>query len=272
MISFGLVSIPVKLFSSGVPSASIHFNMLHKDCGSRLKQRYFCAREDVPVERDDMVKGFEFAKDQYVTFTDEEIKAVQEEATKSIEISEFVPLEKVDPLFFDAAYYLGPDKGGDRAYALLAEAMRKTGRAALAKYAARGKQYLTLLRPVDGGIVMQTLRYHDEIRSMDELDLATIDVKDAELKLAVQFIEQIANEKFQPDKYEDEVKLRLQEAIQKKVEGEEITVGQAEQPKAQIIDLMEALKASLEQSQPETKAAKPAAKADSGKKKKKASS
>jgi DNA end-binding protein Ku len=247
-ISFGLVSIPVKLYSSSVASSEVHFNMLHSKCGSRLKQRYVCVRDNEEVSREDTVKGYEFAKDQYVTFTEEELKAVAEDSTKAIEITEFVPADKVDPLYFDKAYYLGADKGGDRAYTLLRQAMATTGRSALAKYAARGKQYLVLLRAVDGGIVMQQLHYADELRSLSDLDIATVDVKDAELKLAVQFIEQLASDEFRPEQYEDEVKLRLQKAIQKKVEGEEVVVGQPEQPRAQIIDLMEALKASLAQS------------------------
>jgi len=249
-ISFGLVSIPVKLFSSSKSAAGVRFNLLDKETGSRLKQRYFRATDGEPVERDNMVKGYEFAKGQYVTFTDEEIKAVSEESTKAIEITEFVPVETVDPIFYDKAYYLGPDKGGDRAYALLSEAMNKTGRVGLAKYAARGKQYLVMLRPADGGLVMQQLHYVDEIRAMDELDLAEIELKDAELDLAVQFIEQIARDDFAPEQYHDEVKERLQAAIQQKVDGEEITAGPGEAPKAQIIDLMEALKASLADTSP----------------------
>jgi len=267
-ISFGLVSIPVKLFSTNKPSSGIHFNMMDAKTKSRVKQRYYSVATGEPVEREDMIKGYEFAKDQYVTFTDDELKAVSEESTKAIEITEFVPLELVDPLYYDKAYYLGADKGGDRAYALLGEAMKKTGRAAVAKYAARGKQYLVLLRPVANGIVMQQLHYPDELRQIDEVDIAAIEVKPAELELAVQFIEQIAASKFTPDQYEDEVKLRLHEAIQKKVEGEEIIAGPSEAPKAQIIDLMEALKASLAESKP--KKTKAAAKQPSAGSKKKA--
>jgi DNA end-binding protein Ku len=268
-ISFGLVSIPVKLFSSSMPSSDIRFNMMDGKSKSRVKQQYYSVATGEPVDRGDMVKGYEFAKDQYVTFTDEEIKALSEESTKAIEITEFVPIEQVDPLYYDKAYYLGADKGGDRAYSLLGEAMKKTGRAALAKYAARGKQYLVLLRPLGNGIVMQQLHYPDEIRAMDEVDIAEIDVKDAELKLAIQFIEQIATDKFNPDQYTDEVKTRILEAIQKKVEGEEVVAGPSEAPKAQIIDLMEALKASLDQSAPKkTKSAGKKAKDTSPKKKK----
>lgn len=254
-ISFGLVSIPVKLFSTSVPSSDIRFNLIDSKTKSRVKQRYYSVASGEPVERQDMEKGYEFAKDQYVTFTDEEIKALSEEATKAIEITEFVPIEKVDPLYYDKAYYLGADKGGDRAYSLLGEAMKETGRVGLAKYAARGKQYLVLLRPVANGIVMQQLHYPDEIRAIEEVDIAEIETKEAELKLAIQFIEHLANKEFEPGKYEDDVKTRLHAAIQKKVEGEEIVVGPSEAPKAQIIDLMEALKASLDRAEPKTKAA-----------------
>ncbi len=244
-ISFGLVSIPVKLFTTTESGASIHFNMLHR-CGTRLKQQYVCPKEEVVVPRDEMVKGYEFAKGQYVLFSNEEIKGLEEEASKLIEISEFVPVEQVDPLFFERAYYLGPDKGGAKPYRLLALAMRKTGRCALATYAARGKQYVVLLRPYEDGLLMQQLRYIDEVKSFDEVDRGAGDPKPAELKLAISLIEQIASEEFHPEQYEDAVKKRLEEVIQQKVDGEEITIAPAAEPQAQIIDLMEALKASLD--------------------------
>jgi DNA end-binding protein Ku len=253
-ISFGLVSIPVKLFSTSMPSSDVHFHLIDGKTKSRVKQRYYSVASGDEVDRKDMIKGYEFAKDQYVTFTEDELDALSEESTKAIEITEFLPIEQVEPLYYDKGYYLGADKGGDRAYALLRNAMKKTGRAALAKYAARGKQYLVLLRPVKNGIVMQQLYYPDELRAIDEIDIAEIDVKDAELKLAIQFIEQIATDEFHPEKYTDDVKARILEAIQKKVDGEEIVAGPSEAPRAQIIDLMEALKASLEQTTPRTKA------------------
>jgi DNA end-binding protein Ku len=203
-----------------------------------------------------MVKGYEFSKDQYVTFTDDEIKALQEEANRAIEITEFVPAQTVDPIYFDGAYYLGPDKGGERAYHLLAEAMRQTGRSALAKWAARGKQYLVLVRAVKGGLVVQQLVYADEVRPFSEVPVGEADVKEGELKLALQLVEQIASDEFRPENYEDEVRKRTQAAIQRKVEGQEISVA-PEQPRAQIIDIMEALKASLAGKKPGV-AAKPA--------------
>jgi DNA end-binding protein Ku len=244
-VSFGLVSIPVKLYSSGESSTPITFNMLHKKCGSRLKQQYICSQDGEKVERADTVKGYEFSKGQYVTFTEEELKALEAKATQTIEITEFLPTSKVDPIHFDRSYYLGPDKGGDRAYQLLAKALNKSGRSALAKYAARGKQYLVLIRPFDRGLVMQQLRYHDEIRAFSEVPLGDADVKAPELKLALQIVDQAVSDTFRPKDYEDDVRKGIEQAIQRKVEGQEITAEPAAEPKAQVIDLMEALKASL---------------------------
>jgi len=246
-ISFGLVSIPVKLFSATESSAAISFNMLHAKCGGRVKQQYICPRDDnAVVPREEMVKGYEFAKDRYVTFTPDELKALEEKATQQIEIAEFVPSEKIDPVYFDKPYYLGPEKGADRAYRLLAEAMRRSGKTALARYAARGKQYLVQIRPLpEGGLVMQTLLYADEIRPFSEVPLEPGEVKEPELKLAEQIIEQISTDEFKPEKYKDDVRTRIQEQIQRKVEGQEIQLEQPAAPQTQIIDLMEALKASL---------------------------
>jgi DNA end-binding protein Ku len=245
-VSFGMVSIPIKLYSATESASGIVFNWLHKKCGSRLKQQYHCPRENEVVSRDDMVKGYEFAKDRYVTFTPEELKALEEESTQTIEITEFVPLEKVDPIYFEKPYYLGPDKGGDKAYRLLGKAMQQTARAAIGRYAARGKQYLVMIRPLDGALVMQQLHYADEIRPRGEVPVGDAEVRDAELKLAVQLVEQISSDDFRPEAYEDEVRKRVRELIQKKVEGEEISAPPSEaRHGAQIIDLMEALKASL---------------------------
>jgi DNA end-binding protein Ku len=245
-ISFGLVTIPVRLYTATQSTAGVHFNLLHKGCGSRLRQQYICPKDEVIVSRDEMVKGYEFAKDQYVTFTTDELKALEEKSTQTIDITEFVPLDKVDPVYFDKPYYLAPDKGGDKAYQLLGEVMRETRRCALAKYAARGKQYLVLLRPVEKGIVMQQLLYADEVRGIEEVpmpDRATL--REAELKLAHQLVDQISTDKFDPSQYHDEVKERIEADIQKKVEGQEIEMSDSNEAPAQIIDLMEALKASL---------------------------
>jgi len=243
-ISFGLVTVPIRLYSASETAAAVSFNMLHGKCGSRLRQQYVCPKDGEIVTRDQMVKGYEFAKDQYVTFTEDELKAMAEETSKTIEIEEFVPISKVDPIYFEGAYYLGPDKGGEKAYKLLAEAMRQTGRCALAKWAARGKGYLVLLRPIDNGLVMQVLHYADEVRSFDEVPVGDAALRDTEMKLAVQLIEQISTDEFHPENYQDEVRARYNEAIQGKVEGREVTAA-PEQPRGKIIDLMEALKASL---------------------------
>ncbi|HTM19279.1 MAG TPA: Ku protein [Kofleriaceae bacterium] len=250
-ISFGLVSIPVKLYTTNQTSAQVHFNMVHRQCGTKLKQQYICPRDEVVVDRADIAKGYEFSKGQYVLLSEEEIEALEAINDGAIQLTEFVPADKVDPVFFDRAYYLGPDKGGDRAYALIAEAMQKTGLVGLARYSARGKQYLVLLRPYqDKGLLMQQLRYADEVKSFDEVPIEDVPAVNAsELKLATQIIEQIANDAFEPDKYRDEVKDRVLELIDKKVEGEEITAA-PEAPQAQVIDLMEALKKSLGMSKP----------------------
>jgi len=243
-LSFGMVSIPIRMYSAGESSSAVSFNMLHEKCKSRLKQQYICPKDNEIVPRDQMVKGYQFSKDQYVAFTKEELDAMAQEAQKAIEITEFVPASAIDPVYFDRPYYVGPEKGGEKAYHLLNESMKSTGRSALAKWAARGKQHLVLIRPAGKGLVMQQLLYADEVRPMSEVPIGDAELTDAELKLAEQLIEQIASDEFHPEHYEDEVKKRYLEAIQKKVEGQEITAA-PEAPKAQIIDLMEALKASL---------------------------
>ena len=246
-ISFGLVSIPVKLYSATEASRAISFNLLHKTCGSRLRQQYFCIKEEVPVGRDEMAKGYEFAKDQYVIFTPEELKAMEEAGTHMADITEFVPLEAVDPVYFDKAYYLAPDKGGAKPYALFTKALRESKRCAIGRWAARGKQYIVMLRPVDDGLVMQQLMYANEVRSIKDIDIPHMDVKDAELKLAEQLIEQSSSNRFDPTAYHDDVTERIEKAVQKKVEGEEVTLAEPVDHGggAQVIDLMEALRASL---------------------------
>ena len=252
-VSFGLVSIPVKLYSATEASKAISFNLLHKGCGSRLKQQYICLKEEVAVPREDTVKGYEFAKDQYVIFAPEELKAMEEAGTQMAEITEFVPIDSIDPVYFDKAYYLAPDKGGAKPYALLAKALRESGRCALGRWAARGKQYIVMIRPVEEGLVMQQLLYAGEVRSIKEIEIPPTEVKDVELKLAKQLIEAQASDEFDPSAYTDEVAARIEAAVQKKVEGQEITMAEAPQGGAQVIDLMEALRASLEK-----KASRPA--------------
>lgn len=262
MISFGLVTIPVKLYTTGESAAGIQFNMLHKKCRSRLKQQYVCPVDDEVVGREDIVKGYEYSKGQYVLFTESELKALNPEPTNAVEIKEFVPLEQVDPIYYEKSYYLGPDTGGDRPYRLLAEAMRQTNRAALARYVARGKDQFVLLRPFEEGLIMQQLRYSDELRSFSEVPLGTAEIKEPELKLAVQLIDQIATDEFHPEVYEDTQRQQVRALIERKVQGEEITAAPVEAPRAQVIDLMEALKASLAAKPQPAAAAKPVSIAD----------
>src|SRR5258706_9303081 len=257
-VSFGMVSIPVKLFSATEASRAISFNLLHKTCGSRLKQQYICVKEEVAVAREDMAKGYEFEKDQYVMFSPEELKALEEAGTHTADIAEFVPIESIDPVHFDKAYYLAPDKGGAKPYALFAKALHESKRCAIGRWGARGKQYIVMIRPVAGGLVMQQLLYAGEVRSLQEIEIAKGEVKDAELKLAQQLIEQQSSEAFDPAPYVDEVRTRIEAAIQKKVDGQEITMAEAPEGGAQVIDLMEALRASLEKKAP-AKASQPQA-------------
>ena len=244
-VSFGLVAIPVKLYVA-TASKSYSFNLLHKGCGSRLKQQYLCIKEDIVVPKEDMVKGYEFAKDQYVMFTPDELKALEEAGSHAVEVTEFVPIESVDPIFFDKAYYLAPDKGGAKPYALFAQALRDTDRCALGRWASHGKQHVVMLRPFENGLVLQQLLYAADVRAIDELEIPTVEVKDAELKLARQLIEQQSTETFDPASYTDAVRERIEAAVEKKVEGQEIAVpDEAAAGGAQIIDLMEALRQSL---------------------------
>ncbi len=271
-IAFGLVSLPVKLYSTGESSRRISFNMIHKECGTRVRQQYVCPKDDVVVPREDIVKGYEFAKGQYVLFDDEELKVVEAPKSDSIDIVGFVPEDRIDRLYFNKAYYLGPDKGGARAYRLLSAAMRATGRVAIAKQATRGKEYLVMIRPHEEGLLMEQLYYADEIKSFDEVPIEEGDVADAELKLATQLIEQAAQDDFDASAYKDEVYDKTLELIQQKVEGHEIMAAPVEESKTQIIDLMAALKASLAESEeegrkPATSAGKTDAKKSSGAKK-----
>ena len=249
-VSFGLVAIPVKLFTANQSSNAISFNLLHKEDGSRLKQQYICQKDGAIVERDDMVKGYEFSKDQYVRFTPEEIKALEEVGSHAVEISEFVPIESIDPVYYDKTYYLAPDKGAAKPYALLTEALKIAGRCGVGRWAARGKGYLVILRPIGDVLAMQQLHYAADVRRATEVDIPKPEVKPAELKLAQQLIDAQTAEKFDPDAYKDEVRGRIEAAIRKKVdEGQEITmIEPAPAGDGKVIDLMEALRASLEKS------------------------
>ena len=244
-ISFGLVSIPTKLYTTNETGGEIHFNMLHDADSARLKQQYICTQCNEIVDREHTVKGYEHAKGQYVVFSNEELKALDAVATGAIAIEEFVPAVAVDPVWVDKSYYLGPDKGGERAYRLLHDAMLDTGLVGVASYSARGKSYIVALRPFQNGLIMHQLRYAEEVKPWAEVPMPDLpELKPAELGLAKQIIQQIAHETFDPNQYKDEVQTRMRELIARKVEGQEITVV-PEAPSGRVIDLMEALKASL---------------------------
>jgi DNA end-binding protein Ku len=262
-ISFGLVSIPVKLYSAAESKAALSFNQIHKKDGSRVKQQLISARSGEIVPREEIVKGYEFAKDQYVLFEPEELKALEAAATHTIDITEFLKAEQIERRYLDKVYFLGTDKGGARAYKLLAQVLVDTGRVAIGKYAARGKQYLVMVRPMENGLVMEQLHYPDELRAFSEVPIEDATLKPAEVKLATQLVEQAASDEFKPESYKDEVRERMLALIQRKVEGEDITLAPTAEPEHKIIDIMEALKASLAAGKKPAQAAaekKPAAK------------
>jgi DNA end-binding protein Ku len=246
-ISFGLVSIPVKLYSATVSTERISFNLLRKKDGSRVKQQYVAVNDGALVERSEMTKGYEFAKDQYVMFSADELKALEDATTHTIDISEFVPLESVDPVFFDRTYFLAPDKGGAKPYSLLATALKKAKTCAIGRWISHGKEHIVLIRPMQDGLAMHQLHFKAEVRTIDELGLEPAAVSEPELKLANQLIDQLAAKRFDPSEYVDEHRARVQAAIERKVEGKEVSIAEAPTYSggSNVIDLMDALKASL---------------------------
>jgi len=254
-LSFGLVSIPVKLYSATETASAVKFNLLAKD-GSRLKQQYVSEKDQTVVSRSDMVKGYEFEKDRFVLFSSEELKALEEASSPAIEIMAFIPEKSVDPLYYDKAYLIAPDKRGGKPYALLAEAMRKSGRCALAKWAWKSRQVVVQVRPVEDGLVLQQLLYAEEVRSLKDLNIEPVAVTPGELQLALQLIEQISAEAYDPAQHVDEEKKRILAAIDAKIAGKQVVASAHDEApeSAQVIDLMEALRASLGK---KTAAAKP---------------
>ncbi len=244
-ISFGLVSIPIRLYVA-THSERFSFNMLHRECKTRIKQQLFCPHCERTVERNETVKGYEFGKGQYVTFTDEELKSLEAEANRAIEIEEFVPLASVDPVYFEDAHYLGPDKGAEKAYRLLGEAMRATEMVALAQFTSHGKEQLVLIRPYGDGLVLHSMHYAGEVRSFDEIDTGGAPkLRAGESDLARKLVEQLSADEFHPERYADSYRDRVKEAVDQKVAGEEVTFAEAPQAPARVIDLMDALKESL---------------------------
>jgi DNA end-binding protein Ku len=247
-ISFGLVAIPVKLYSATVSSERISFNLLRQKDGSRVKQQYIAVNDGKPVERSEMVKGYEFAKDQYVMFSPEELKALEDATTHAIDIGQFVPLDSVDPLYFDGTYYLAPDKGGAKPYTLLTTALRKAQQCAVGRWISRGKEHIVIIRALEDGLAMHQLHFQAEVRSLKDLGIEAAPVSEPELKLARQLIDQLGAKRFDPNEYTDEHRARVEAAIQRKVDGKEVSLaeGPVSTKGGNVIDLMEALRASID--------------------------
>jgi len=243
-ISFGLVSIPVKVYTA-TSSEGISFNLIHKKCSGRIKQQIFCPTDNEVVERTELVKGYEHGKNQYVLFTEDELDALEAPKSDTIEIVEFVPASTVDWIYIARTCYLGPDKGGDKAYRLLGEAMERTGKIAVGRYFTRGRDQLVLLRPYKQGLVLHYAYYANEVRSFDDVERGNgAGAKPVERELADKLIEQLAVPQFQPDHYRDEYANRVKAAVDQKIIGQQIAVA-PELQDAPIIDLFEALKRSL---------------------------
>ena len=247
-ISFGLVNIPVKLYSANDSSGKISFNQLHADKKIRLKQQMIDPETGEAVPREKIVKGYEYAKDQYLIIDEEELEKLELATSRSMDITEFVPLEAVDPLYFESGNYLAPEKGAERAYALLVRGLEDMKHAAIAKYVARGKMHLLLIRAMKNALVMQYLRYADEVKPLSEIPVPDAKITDAELGLARQFIGSLAKPTFDITQYKDEYRDRLKELLDRKVKGESVDLTPVAAPQAKVVDLMEALKASLARS------------------------
>lgn len=253
-IAFGLVSIPVKIYSTSEPSHEIHFHLVHEGCGERLQQQYVCPKHG-KVERSEMIKGFELTKGNFVEMSKDELKAIEAVASDELDIREFVPATAVDPILVDKTYYLGPGKGGDRAYRLLRDALEQAELVGIAAYAARGKQYIVMIRPFEDGLAMHQLRYPDEVKPWSEVPIGKLPKPAAsELSLATKIVEQLQHATFDAGQYKDEVKDRVRKLIAKKAKGGEITAP-PEVVKPETTDLMAALKASLAGAAPASKKA-----------------
>jgi DNA end-binding protein Ku len=244
-LTFGLVSIPVRLFPA-TSSKSVSFHLLHAKDMSRIQQKIYCPKEDKIVDRSELVRGYEIEKDRYVTFTDEELKKLEAQADRAVEITGFIPAAEVDPVYFESSYLLGCEPTSAKAYRLLQEAMTKADRVGVAKYTMRGKERVVLIRPYQGGLMMHTMYYNDEIRSFGEIDHgANAQVKESELSLAQRLLDDLTQKKFDPSEFKDNYRERVIEAAEQKMAGNELTEPAPEVKQGKVIDLMSALKESL---------------------------
>lgn len=246
-ITFGLISIPVRLYSA-VQEKSLKFHLMHEEDGGRIKYERVCSKCGKKVSWDDLVKGYEYSKDHYVTFSDEELEGLDVDSIRAIDVVAFVPLADIDPIYFNKTYYVAPEAAGLKAYRLLADALEAEGQVGVAKVALRDKEHLATVRLKDDVFVLETMHWPDEIREpeFEELD-KKIKIQDSEVKMARQLIQQLSSE-FDPSEFADEYRAKLEELVQAKVEGAEVTVAaEPEEEPTKVVDLMEALKASVEE-------------------------
>jgi DNA end-binding protein Ku len=246
MISFGLVNIPVRFYTA-TKSEDIHFNMLHESCGTRVQRKWWCPQHEEIISSDEIIRGYAISKNKYVTFTDEEIDALETDDNRAVEITEFVALDQIDPVFFEKGYYLGPAPGGGKTYKLLSMAMKKESKVALARWVSSNREHLVIIRPFEDGLILHTMYYADEVRDFEQIDLEDSQIKDKEIKLAEMLIEELTVDKFDPLSYKDEYRNRLLDRIKDKSKGKAIVSEEREEEKgAEVIDIMEALRRSLE--------------------------
>lgn len=246
MVSFGLVNIPVRFYTA-TKSEDIHFNMLHESCGTRVQRKWWCPEHEELVTSDELIRGYAISKNKYVTFTSEEIDTLETDDNRALEITEFLSLDQIDPVFFEKAYYLGPAPGGGKTYKLLSMAMKKQGKVALARWVSSNREHLVIIRPHESGLVLHTMYYADEVRDFGQIDMETSQLKDKEVKLAEMLIDELTEARFDPLRYKDEYRERLLDRIKDKSKGKAIVSDEKEEEKGgEVIDIMEALRRSLE--------------------------
>jgi DNA end-binding protein Ku len=245
-ISFGLVSIPVRFYTA-TKSEDIHFNLLHESCGSRVNRKWWCPKHEEIVSSDELVRGYEVTKNKYVTFSDDEIEALETDDNRALDITEFVALEEIDPVFYEKAYFLGPAPGGDKTYKLLATAMKKENKVAVARWVASGKEHIVVVRPYQDGLILHTMYYADEVRDFGAMDIEDAPVREKEVQLAEMLIDELTEKKFNPMAYKDEYRERLLDRIKDKARGKTIVAEEKEEETGgEVVDIMEALRRSLE--------------------------
>jgi DNA end-binding protein Ku len=254
-ISFGLVNIPVRFYTA-TKSEDVSFNLLHQSCGTRVNRKWWCPHHEEMIETGDMMRGYPIAKNQYVTLTDEEMEQLESDENRALEITEFVDLHQIDPVFFEKAYYLGPAPGGGKTYRLLAQAMKKQNKVAIARWISGHREHLVILRPFEEGLILHTMYYADEVRDFSAIEVEGGEVRDKEVALAEMLIDELTEQRFDPLAYKDTYRERLMDKIRAKSEGQIIIVSEpvGEEKAAEVVDLMEALRRSLDAGTPAKRA------------------